>query len=147
MVESALNIAAEQVVEWSAHGRLLGREGNRSPLAAPQGLYPCVEGPGPTDKWLALSIATDAQWRALRKVLGEPGWAMDPALDTRAGRRLQRQRPHAVPASRKMVMEPRIRLSLHPGQRSHGITPTARRCLRRLQLVESSWHYYARRHG
>jgi crotonobetainyl-CoA:carnitine CoA-transferase CaiB-like acyl-CoA transferase len=87
MVESALNIAAEQVVEWSAHGRLLGREGNRSPLAAPQGLYPCAEGPGPTDKWLALSIASDAQWRALRKALGDPDWARDPALETRAGRR------------------------------------------------------------
>ena len=87
MVESALNIAAEQVVEWSAHGRLLAREGNRSPLAAPQGLYPCAEGPGPTDRWLALSVATDAQWRALRKALGEPDWAMDRALETRAGRR------------------------------------------------------------
>lgn len=87
MVESALNIAAEQVVEWSAHGRLLEREGNRSPLAAPQGLYPCAGGPGPTDPWLALSIATDAQWCALRRALGEPDWAMDPALETRAGRR------------------------------------------------------------
>ena len=87
MVESALCIAAEQVVEWSAYGRLLEREGNRSPLAAPQGLYPCADGPTATDKWLALSISTDAQWRALRSLLGNPAWAMDAALDTRAGRR------------------------------------------------------------
>jgi crotonobetainyl-CoA:carnitine CoA-transferase CaiB-like acyl-CoA transferase len=87
MVESALNIAAEQVVESSAHGRLLGREGNRSPLAAPQGLYPCGGAAGPTDEWLALCIATDDQWRALRNALGAPDWAMDPALETRAGRR------------------------------------------------------------
>jgi len=87
MVESALNIAAEQVVEWSAYGRRMEREGNRSPLAAPQGLYPCADGPTATDKWLALSIATDAQWRALRSLLGNPDWAMEAALDTRAGRR------------------------------------------------------------
>ncbi len=87
MVESALNIAAEQVVEWSAHGRLIEREGNRSPLAAPQGLYPCADGAGATDRWLALSVATDAQWRALRGALGHPAWAMDAALETRAGRR------------------------------------------------------------
>jgi crotonobetainyl-CoA:carnitine CoA-transferase CaiB-like acyl-CoA transferase len=87
MVESALNIAAEQAVEWSAYGRLMGREGNRSALAAPQGLYACADGPTATDKWLALSIATDAQWRALRGALGGPSWALDPALDTRAGRR------------------------------------------------------------
>jgi crotonobetainyl-CoA:carnitine CoA-transferase CaiB-like acyl-CoA transferase len=87
MVESALNIAAEQIVEWSARANLLSREGNRSPLAAPQGLYPCADGPGATDGWLALSVASDAQWRALRKALGEPDWATDPALETLAGRR------------------------------------------------------------
>jgi len=87
MVESALNIAAEQVVEWSAYGHLMEREGNRSPLAAPQGLYPCADGQSATDPWLALSIATDAQWRALCSALGNPDWAMDAALETRAGRR------------------------------------------------------------
>ena len=87
MVESALNIAAEQVVEWTAYGRLMQREGNRSPLAAPQGLYPCADGQPGMESWLALSVATDAQWRALRSALGDPAWAIDPALDTRQGRR------------------------------------------------------------
>jgi crotonobetainyl-CoA:carnitine CoA-transferase CaiB-like acyl-CoA transferase len=87
MVESALNIAAEQVVEWSAYGHRMEREGNRSALAAPQGLYACADGQSATDSWLALSIATDAQWRALRGALGNPDWAMDAALETRAGRR------------------------------------------------------------
>ena len=87
MVESALNIAAEQIVEWSAHGRRMEREGNRSALAAPQGLYACADGPTVVDKWLALSIASDEQWRAFRELLGSPDWALDPALDTREGRR------------------------------------------------------------
>jgi len=87
MVEAALNIAAEQLVEWSAYGNLMRRDGNRSPLAAPQGLYPCAGGKPGAEKWLALSIATDAQWRALRSALGDPEWALDPALETRSGRR------------------------------------------------------------
>jgi crotonobetainyl-CoA:carnitine CoA-transferase CaiB-like acyl-CoA transferase len=87
MVESALNVAAEQVVEWSAHGRLIGREGNRSPLAAPQGLYPCAGGQPGMEHWLALSVANDAQWRVLRSALGNPAWAMEVPLDTIAGRR------------------------------------------------------------
>ncbi|UCE86909.1 MAG: CoA transferase, partial [Deltaproteobacteria bacterium] len=87
MVESALNIAAEQIVEWSAHRKRMMREGNRSPLAAPQGLYPCADGQPGMEKWLALSVASEAQWRALRSALGEPEWAMDPELETRAGRR------------------------------------------------------------
>lgn len=87
MVESALNVAAEQVVEWSAYGNLMHRDGNRSPLAAPQGLYPCAGGQPGAENWLALSVAKDEQWRALRKILGEPEWAQGPVLETRAGRR------------------------------------------------------------
>ena len=87
MVESALNVVAEQVVEFSAHGRLLHREGNRSPLAAPQGLYRCAGEAAGLEGWLALSVTTDDEWRALRSLLGDPEWAMNPALDSRAGRR------------------------------------------------------------
>jgi crotonobetainyl-CoA:carnitine CoA-transferase CaiB-like acyl-CoA transferase len=88
MVESALSIAAEQVVEWSAYGRRMERMGNRSANAAPQGLYACAEseGAGATDKWLALSIASDAQWSALRDALGDPDWARDSALEGHLGR-------------------------------------------------------------
>jgi len=87
MVESALNVVAEQVVEFSAHGRLLHREGNRSPLAAPQGLYRCAGEAAGLEGWLALSVTTDDEWRALRSLLGDPEWAMNPALDSRTGRR------------------------------------------------------------
>jgi crotonobetainyl-CoA:carnitine CoA-transferase CaiB-like acyl-CoA transferase len=87
MVESALAVAAEQVVEWSAYGRLLGRDGNRSPVAAPQGLYPCAAGPSGMDAWVAIAIGDDAEWQALRALMGDPAWAADPALDARAGRR------------------------------------------------------------
>ena len=88
MVESALNVAAEQVVEWSAYGQLIHRDGNRSPLAAPQGLYPCLGGEPGMERWLAVSLVDDAQWQALRSMLGQPEWAMDADLDTHAGRRL-----------------------------------------------------------
>jgi crotonobetainyl-CoA:carnitine CoA-transferase CaiB-like acyl-CoA transferase len=87
LVESALNVAAEQLVERSAYGNLMQRDGNRSPLAAPQGLYPCAGGQPGAEKWLALSIATDAQWRALCSALGASEWALDSALETQAGRR------------------------------------------------------------
>jgi crotonobetainyl-CoA:carnitine CoA-transferase CaiB-like acyl-CoA transferase len=87
MVEGALNAAAEQLVEWTAYGRRMQREGNRGPDAAPQGLYACRGHSAETPRWLALSIASDAQWAALRRLLGDPGWADDGALATHAGRR------------------------------------------------------------
>jgi crotonobetainyl-CoA:carnitine CoA-transferase CaiB-like acyl-CoA transferase len=84
MVEAALNAAAEQVIEHSVSGTVLGRQGNRGPGAAPQGVYPCAG----TDRWLAVAVADDAQWVALRAVLGGPAWADDPRLGTAEGRRV-----------------------------------------------------------
>jgi crotonobetainyl-CoA:carnitine CoA-transferase CaiB-like acyl-CoA transferase len=86
LVEVAINIAAEQVLEHSAYGRLLGREENRSPLAAPQGLYPCI-GPDASTETLAIAVAGDAQWRAWVSLMGDPGWALDARFAAHAGRR------------------------------------------------------------
>ena len=50
-----LNVAAEQVIESSAYGALLERDGNRGPCAAPQNLYQAA-GPdeyGRDDSWVA----------------------------------------------------------------------------------------------
>jgi crotonobetainyl-CoA:carnitine CoA-transferase CaiB-like acyl-CoA transferase len=82
MIEPALNAAAEQVIEYTAHGVVLTREGNRSRDAAPQGLYPCRG----QEQWLALSVADDQQWVALKDMLGDPPWANGPALATAPGR-------------------------------------------------------------
>jgi crotonobetainyl-CoA:carnitine CoA-transferase CaiB-like acyl-CoA transferase len=82
MLEAALNITAEQVIEYTAYGNLMERQGNRSPNAAPQGLYPCrghhvSESP----QWLALSVASEAQWQALLEWLGRPSWATQVGAD------------------------------------------------------------------
>jgi crotonobetainyl-CoA:carnitine CoA-transferase CaiB-like acyl-CoA transferase len=83
LVEPGLNIAAEQVIEYSAYGELLARSGNRGPAAAPQGVYACSG----SRQYLALAVANDRQWRALRGLLGDPAWARAAALESAAGRR------------------------------------------------------------
>jgi crotonobetainyl-CoA:carnitine CoA-transferase CaiB-like acyl-CoA transferase len=85
MVESALNVAAEAIVEYGAGGPVLGRQGNRGPDAAPQGVYPAAA----DDSWVALAVESDAQWAALVQALGAPTWATDAALGTVEGRRAQ----------------------------------------------------------
>ncbi len=89
MVDAALGVAAEQVVEHSAYGALLERDGNRGPTAAPQNLYLTADADesGERDSWVAIAVATDEQWLALRDALGGPAWAMDPELETAGGRR------------------------------------------------------------
>ncbi|OBI83517.1 CoA transferase [Mycobacterium sp. E740] len=88
MVDAALNVAAEQVVEYSAYGNLLQRQGNRGPTAAPQNLYRTSERDefGRPDDWVAIAVATDEQWAGLVGALGRPGWATD-ELATVDGRR------------------------------------------------------------
>ncbi len=88
MVDAALNVAAEAVIEWSAYGNLVGRDGNRSPAAAPQGLYACAG----SERWLAVSIDTDEQWPALATLLGREDLAAAPDLATLSGRRAAHDR-------------------------------------------------------
>lgn len=85
MVEGALDVTAEQLIEWTAYGRLMERDGNRSPLAAPQGLYACAGSRAGHELWLVLSVVGDAQWLALRRLLEERSWVRDARFDAHAG--------------------------------------------------------------
>jgi crotonobetainyl-CoA:carnitine CoA-transferase CaiB-like acyl-CoA transferase len=89
MVDALLNVTAEQIVEWSANERLLMRDGNRGPVAAPQGLYLTSEvtANDVRDSWVAIAVTDEEQWSALSKAVGHPEWASDPALATMDGRR------------------------------------------------------------
>ncbi|MCY3631654.1 MAG: CoA transferase [bacterium] len=66
MVETALNAAAEQVVEYSATGNLMEREANHHPYACPQGVYACSDG-----QHVALSVETSQHWEGLLTAVPE----------------------------------------------------------------------------
>jgi crotonobetainyl-CoA:carnitine CoA-transferase CaiB-like acyl-CoA transferase len=87
MVEAALNATADQLLEWQAYGRLVGRDGNRGPVGAPQNLYACRG----TERWIAIAATDDVEWSALVEVLGRPAWATSHTLATRAGRHAARE--------------------------------------------------------
>ncbi|MEB3979869.1 CoA transferase [Mycobacterium sp. 663a-19] len=89
MVDAALSVTAEQVIEHTAYGALLQRAGNRGPTAAPQNLYRAadVDEFGRLDSWVAIAVSSDEQWQRLCGALGSPSWATDPELATEAGRR------------------------------------------------------------
>lgn len=77
MIGASLNIAAEQVIEYSASGHLMMRDGNRAASAAPQGLYlsASIDEFDRRDYWVAIAIETEEQWHALRGVIPD----VDPA--------------------------------------------------------------------
>jgi crotonobetainyl-CoA:carnitine CoA-transferase CaiB-like acyl-CoA transferase len=89
MVDAAINVAAEQVIEYSAYGALLQRDGNRGPTAAPQNLYRTneIDEFGREDCWVAVAVTTDEQWVGLCEAVDRRDWASDPELSSAAGRR------------------------------------------------------------
>ena len=60
--EAGLQFLTPTILEFAANGRIPGRAGNADAVAAPHGVYRCA---GP-DRWVALSIWTDAEWDAFR---------------------------------------------------------------------------------
>jgi benzylsuccinate CoA-transferase BbsF subunit len=83
-VEVAAGMLAQFLMDYSLNGRNGEPLGNRDYHgAAPQGVYPCAG----EDRWLALTICTDADWAALADVLGNPAWMADDRFATAVGRR------------------------------------------------------------
>ncbi len=68
MVESALNVAAEMLVEYSRNGIEMRRAGNRGPGASPQGVYRCAG----EDQWVAIAALDDGARVALADLIGRP---------------------------------------------------------------------------
>lgn len=68
MVEAALNVAAEMLVEYSRNGIEMRRNGNRGPGASPQGVYRCRG----EDDWVALAATDDDARAALARLLAQP---------------------------------------------------------------------------
>ena len=59
--EAALQFLAPQCIAYWRSGEVAAAQGNRDERHAPQGIYP-VQG---EDRWLALSVRSDAEWRQL----------------------------------------------------------------------------------
>lgn len=76
-VETLSTMVGDCLLEQSMTGRRLGPAGNHHPDLCPHGCYPCAGG-----AWIAVAVATDAEWRRLCEVLGAAGLAGDPRYAT-----------------------------------------------------------------
>ena len=64
----------EVLMDFSANGRSGQRFGNQDTVMSPHGCYPCRG----DDRWITIAVATDEEWQAVCRVLGQNGWAADP---------------------------------------------------------------------
>jgi crotonobetainyl-CoA:carnitine CoA-transferase CaiB-like acyl-CoA transferase len=80
LCDVAVQLTARSVIAAS-YGPVPTRAGNRDPRVAPQGIYRGADG-----AWLALSIATQEQWKAFASLADSQSWAKDKRFATVAGR-------------------------------------------------------------
>ncbi|WP_420626635.1 CoA transferase [Candidatus Poriferisodalis sp.] len=81
-LECGLQFLAPELADYADSGTVATRNGNRSPDVAPQGVYPCKG----DDRWCAITIADDAQWKTLVELMGAPRWAQAAELSSLEGR-------------------------------------------------------------
>ena len=67
----------EVLMDFSANGRSGHRIGNQDIVMSPHGCYPCRG----DDRWITIAVATDEEWQAVCRVLGQNGWAADPRFE------------------------------------------------------------------
>ena len=82
-VESSICAVSTAILDYTANGRVDTREGNRLGHAAPHGAYRCAG----DDRWCAVAVFTDDEWRALCRAMGEPEWAQEERFATLQARK------------------------------------------------------------
>lgn len=81
-VETVVGLLADLFLRESLVPGSVRPEGNARVRGAPWGVYPCAG----DERWCVVTARHDDDWRALRRALGDPGWARRPDLDTVEGR-------------------------------------------------------------
>jgi benzylsuccinate CoA-transferase BbsF subunit len=81
-IETGVYSLSEAIVRASANGEILMRRGNHAEDAAPHAVYPCAG----EDRWIAIAVWSDDEWRRLCAALAAPGLASDARFASVAGR-------------------------------------------------------------
>jgi benzylsuccinate CoA-transferase BbsF subunit len=72
-VESLAVFTGDALMDYIMNGRVQSRKGNRDDIMAPHNCYRCRG----DDKWVSIAIATEEEWQAFCKVIGNLAWSSD----------------------------------------------------------------------
>jgi crotonobetainyl-CoA:carnitine CoA-transferase CaiB-like acyl-CoA transferase len=71
--EGITSYLPEIIMEYSMNRRMRPRMGNRDEIMAPHSIYPCKG----KDKWVAIAVGTDEEWKAFCKAIGKTNLIKD----------------------------------------------------------------------
>ncbi len=81
--ESVATVLGDRVLGHQMKSDLPPRVGNRHHSMAPHNCYPCQG----EDKWIAIAVASDEEWSALCRAMGDPPWTKEALFCDEEGRR------------------------------------------------------------
>ncbi len=73
MVEAVATHVPEAIMDYSMNRRVHQRVGNRMEGMAPHNCFPCKG----EDKWVAIAVTNDQEWKAFCRAMGNPRWTED----------------------------------------------------------------------
>lgn len=82
-VETTIHGFAPAMLNFTANGEVTPRMGNRCVEAAPHGIFRCQG----IERWCAIAILNDEQWKALCQAMGKKEWVEDERFASLQGRK------------------------------------------------------------
>lgn len=83
MAEVVTAMLPEAVMDYVMNHQDRGRRGNQDEVMVPHNVYRCRGG----DRWVAIAVETDEEWRNLCQVVGHPEWLADERFRERRRRK------------------------------------------------------------
>jgi len=82
-LETAILGFAPAMLDYAVNGRIATAVGNSCPYAAPHNAYRCKG----DNRWCAIAVFTDEEWKALCDVIDNPEWTKEARFQTLLGRK------------------------------------------------------------
>jgi benzylsuccinate CoA-transferase BbsF subunit len=80
--ECNIHFSAPRILDYLVNQREFNRQGNSCSYAAPHGVFQCRG----EDRWCAIAVFTDEEWKSFCGVLGNPLWTKEPRFATMLSR-------------------------------------------------------------
>jgi benzylsuccinate CoA-transferase BbsF subunit len=72
-IEAGLNYVTPLILDYQVNRREFQPRGNKGEYNAPHGIYRCKG----DDRWVAIAVESDAEWRSFVRTIGNPEWALN----------------------------------------------------------------------
>jgi benzylsuccinate CoA-transferase BbsF subunit len=81
--EACMDVISPLILDYTVNNRDIAPQGNRQPNAAPHGIYKCQG----EERWCAIAVFTEDEWKSFCKVIGKPSLSKDPRFVNLARRK------------------------------------------------------------